>query len=123
MSSITQDESNSWLNIDLIKNILANFEGHNQFEVHDFNVNFGASEGENFAGVIKRISVNYTSNDIKKSKKFILKSSPSAGAISELLEDLGVFEREVYTYETIHRSFEDLLPGFKTAPKYYYDTR
>lgn len=116
--STGQEESIEWLNADLIKNVLTKFEGHDQFVLNDFLVKAGSSQGENFAGVIKRVEVNYETKNVKKSVNFIIKSSPTAGAVSDLLEDLGVFDREVYTYEQILRDFEDLLPSFKIAPRY-----
>lgn len=71
------------------------------------------------AGVIKRVTANYLCGGIEKSTNFILKASPSAGVLADLLEDLGIFEREVFTYEKLHQEFEALLPGFNLAPRYY----
>lgn len=117
--STSQDESFSWLNSEYIKNILIKFEGHEELELIDFQVGSGSKQGENFAAVINRVAITYTSKGVKKVTSFILKSSPMAGAVSELLEGLGVYEREVFTYEKIHRDCEALLPNFKMAPRYY----
>lgn len=118
MSTLQEETSFPWLNSEYIKTILIKLEGHEKLKLLDFNVGSGAEQGENFAGVINRVTVNYTSKGIEKTTKFILKSSPSSGAVSELLEDLGVYDREVFTYEKIHRDCEALLPNFKIAPRY-----
>lgn len=117
--SSSQDESFSWINSEYVTNIIKKFEGHEKIELNDFKVNCGALQGENMAGVIKRVSTNYLCDGTKKNTSFILKASPSAGVLADLLEDLGIFEREVYTYEKLHQEFEALLPGFKLAPRYY----
>lgn len=121
--STPQDDSFPWLNSEYIRTILIKYEGHEKIELGSWNVGSGSQQGENFAAVINRITVNYTSKGIQKTTKFILKSSSASGAVSELLEDLGVFEREVFTYEKIHRDIEALLPTFKMAPRYYKSFR
>lgn len=117
---MSSDESFSWIDEEYVKTIITKFEGHDKIELSDFKVGSGAAQGENMAGVIKRVRANYLCDGSKKSTSFILKASPSAGAIADLLEDLGIFEREVFTYEKLHQEFEALLPGFKLAPRYYY---
>lgn len=106
-----------WLNSEYIQAFLKASQGQN-VELIDFNVNTGAEKGENFAGVIKRVTVNFLCNGNKKSINYILKSSPTSGAISEMLDDLGTFDREVFTYHKILKDCEDLLYGFKMAPRY-----
>ncbi|KAG5685050.1 hypothetical protein PVAND_014252 [Polypedilum vanderplanki] len=109
-----------WLNSDYIKTILAKYEGHENFEVNDFSIGSGSAMGENFAGVIHRVKINYTMSGIKKEASFILKTSPQAGAVAELLENLNVYEGEVYMYHKIHNECESLLSGFKMAPSIIY---
>jgi hypothetical protein len=115
MSSSVEDQI-EWINAELVKTILSKYEGHEKSEISDFKVG-GIEQGVNFAGVIKRIKIDYVSNGNESSANFIIKSSPSAGAVAGMLEDLGIFEREVFTYEKIHKDCEALLPGFKIAPK------
>lgn len=115
--SSSQDDSFSWIDSKYVKTIVTKFEGHDKIELSDFKVGYGAAAGENMAGVIKRVTANYSNDGIRKSTNFILKASPAAGVLADMLEDLGVFEREVYTYEKLHQEFEALLPGFKFAPK------
>jgi hypothetical protein len=108
-----------WLNSEYIKTILTKIEGHENLEVNEFSVGSGSAQGENFAGVIQRIKVNYTIGGSKKIISLILKTSPKAGAVAELLENLNVYEGEVYMYHKILAESESLLPGFKVAPRYY----
>lgn len=105
----------SWLNSEYIKAVLTKFQGRD-VEVNNFNVGSGAAAGENFAGVILRVKVNYTVDNERKKASFILKVSPKAGAVGELLESLNVFDGEVYMYDGIHPECESLLTGFKIAP-------
>lgn len=115
--SSSQDESFSWINSEYVKSIILKFEGHENIELNDFDVSSGAAKGENMAGVIKRVKTSYLCDGIKKSTNFILKASPSAGVLADMLEDLGIFEREAFTYQKLHPEFENLLPGFKIAPR------
>lgn len=113
-----QDDSFSWIDSEYVKNVVKKFEGHERIELSDFKVGSGAAQGENMAGVIKRLKTNYLCDGTNKSTNFILKASPQAGAIADLLEDLGIFEREVFTYEKLHTQFEALCPGLNIAPRY-----
>jgi hypothetical protein len=117
---MSSEQSNSalWLNSDYVKAILKSFEGHEEFKLNDFNVGTGSNAGENFAGVISRIEINYTLDGAEKNIKFIVKESPSAGAIAELLENMNTFEGESIVYGHILKGCESLLGGFKMAPRY-----
>lgn len=113
----SQENSIPWINSEYVKALIIKSEGHDKIELTNFECSSGAAAGENMAGVINRLKVNYLCDGNKKSASFILKSSPAAGALADLLEDLGIFEREVYTYETLLKELEALLPDLKLAPR------
>lgn len=112
-------ESFPWLASPYIKTLLEKYEGHDNLELIDFNVSSGSAQGDNFAGVILRVTVNYFISESKKKVNFILKASPVAGAVAELLDNLGVYEGETFIYHKVQNECKALLPGFRMAPRYF----
>jgi Ecdysteroid kinase-like family len=116
--SLENNQAPTWLNSEFVKNVLQAFEGHDRFNLKNFSIGSGTEAGQNFAGVIIRLNAVYSvdDNNNDKSVSFILKSSPSASVIAEILEELNTFEAEKQMY-AIHRKVENVLIGFKIAPK------
>lgn len=117
-TSTLESSSPEWLNKDYIKLILSKIESQGNPELDDFKISAGSAQGQNFAGVIIRVYIKYTLNGKNKHVTVILKASPTAGAVSELLEDLDVFGGELCVYKNVLSGFDELLPGFKIAPRY-----
>lgn len=117
--SESQHESCSWINRDYLELILSKLAPNGRAELSDYKISAGSVQGENFAGIIYRVTVDYTSDDsCVKSASLIIKSSPVAGAMAELLETLNVFKGESYIYQKVLSHGTDLLPDFKIAPRY-----
>ncbi|KAL7032152.1 hypothetical protein ACKWTF_007237 [Chironomus riparius] len=118
-TSSLESSSPEWLNKDYVKLILSKIEVQGNPELNDFTISAGSAQGQNFAGVIIRVSIKYTLDGSNKHVTVIIKASPTAGAVSELLEDLDVFGGELFVYKNILSGFNELLPSFKIAPRYY----
>lgn len=114
---MSNTESFEWLNADYIKSFLSKITNESDLKVINFKISSGSAQGENFAGVIFRVNVNYAINGNEKSASYILKASPVAGAVAELLESFNVFDGELYLYQKILEASGTLLPGFKMAPR------
>lgn len=110
-----------WLNKNYITTILIKFEGHDKLQLNDFHVNYGMSKGESYASVVYRVKCNYTINNESNDSKdvtLILKTRPTSSAISEMMDDMDVFESECYMYEEVLPEYEKLIPECQFSPRY-----
>lgn len=112
-----QVETFPWMNEDYFKSILTKYEGHDDIKLRNLNLTAGTNKGENFASAIYRVSLSYLLIDEEKEVTFILKTSSSSGAISEMLEEMGTFPAETHIYTSILPEMAKLIPDFKIAPR------
>jgi hypothetical protein len=117
MSTTQLESSPEWLNKEYIELILSKIECQGNPELDEFKISAGSAQGQNFAGVIIRVHIKYTLDGNNKHVTVIVKASPTAGTVGELLEDLDVFGGELCVYKNILSGFDELLPGFKMAPR------
>lgn len=57
-----------WMNNDYFKSILSKYEGHDNLQLSDFNINTGANKGENFARFV--LIINKAFNVLNPYMKF-----------------------------------------------------
>lgn len=113
-----QAETAPWMNNDYFKAILSKYEGHDNFQLREFIVSSGTNKGENFAGSIFRVKLNYLLKGEPTETTFILKARSASSAVSEMLDEMGTFEGETHLYANVLPECESLLPNFKLAPRY-----
>lgn len=110
-------ESFPWMNSEYFKSILTKYEGHDNLQLIEFSVNSGSLKGENFASAIYRAKLSYLLNQQPKEMTFIIKTTSTTSAISEMLENMGTFDSETIVYEKILTECEKLFPDIKFAPR------
>ena len=109
-----------WMDKDYFKAILSKIEGHNHFQLLDLIIGSGTNKGESFASSIYRVKLNYLlRNEEQKQMVVILKTSPQSSALSDLLVEIGTFQKEVFVYQEILSRCEKLCADAKITNSHF----
>lgn len=116
--SSEQAETLTWMDSDYFKSILIKYEGRDDLQLKEFNVEAGTKKGENFASAVYRVTLNYhLLHDQPKEMTFIVKTNPESSALSEMLDEMGTFAGEGNIYSNVLTHCENLIGNFKIAPR------
>ncbi|XP_067619910.1 uncharacterized protein [Eurosta solidaginis] len=91
--------------------VLKNSEKNaNDIQVKNYKISPATVKGDHYGSVMFRATVDYITDNVKKSKSMIIKTMPSnEGFKKEMLEKYGIFEVEIGMYTKVLPQFEKYL--------------
>ncbi|XP_052846794.1 uncharacterized protein LOC128258863 [Drosophila gunungcola] len=111
---IMSQESNSlsptWLTRDYVEEKLRSYYKNDSLRVDKLDIKPALGNGENYASVMTRINVEYTTKSKRESTRFLAKTTfPDRDPAAEVLMGYGVYTREMDMYELILPRLTDLV--------------
>ncbi|XP_066992696.2 uncharacterized protein [Anabrus simplex] len=102
-NDIVERDDGSWITDILLQEILQNIHPGQEVSIVNKDIQFAVGKGENYLSIIYRVEVQYKRGNTGniENHHLILKGYPDGDVIRKLINDMGVFDRELSIYQSV----------------------
>ncbi|XP_020811330.1 uncharacterized protein LOC110186484 [Drosophila serrata] len=118
--NVDELEAPSWLNSQFIQKVLSDFEESPELMVTDLKITPASAQGDHYASVMFRTTVDYSTSKGRFSKPLIIKTMPEQeGHKKDMLSESHLFSTEIGMYTKVLPEFERILQKAGDNTKLY----
>lgn len=110
-------EAGKWITVEFLQNLLSVNEKSDKIKVIEKNVTPAVGLGNNYLSTLHRVVVKFCENGTgSKEKNLIIKQFPRAQVAHKFLNELSLFDKEIFIYTDILPKLNEIFKEFSEEP-------
>lgn len=107
----------SWITEEFLQDLISKYENSDKIKVIEKSVTPAVGFGNNYMSMLHRVIVKFRENGSNsKEQHLIIKQFPTSQFSKKFVEELKLFEREIFIYEEILPRINDIFKRFSKEP-------